>query len=437
MKKTKGIISIIIAFVIVISSFMITGVAASGIIFGDVNDDGLVNPKDSLSLKQYIANWGNEINFVASDVNLDKNVNSKDSLLLRQHLADWDVELGVKVNLMRNITSTELLNEITLGINIGNTLDSVGMGYSASVERSETYWGNPQITEQLIQMYKEAGFNAIRLPVSWRNHFAAAPDYEIQTAWLDRVQQVVDMILDNDLYCIVNTHHEQNWLNTNNDKYDITVDKMTAIWTQIADRFKGYGDYLLFEGFNEILKKEGDWSRPSATDIENCNKLGQLFVDVVRATGGNNKNRHLIVSTYGAGAGFTNLIDFKAPTDTVEDRLIVEVHIYDPIQFTFSEYPSDKWGTDGDKQELEAIIVDVNEVIVQQGYPVIIGEFGAVDKNNESYRAEYCKTMVAKANEFGIKCFYWDDGGSFSIFNRRTYENKFPQMVDAMLEALE
>ena len=198
---------------------------------------------------------------------------------------------------MRNITSTELLSDINAGINIGNSLDACGAGYFSSPDASETVWGNPQITEELIKSIKKAGFKAIRLPVTWREHIGQPETYQIDSAWMDRVQEVVDMILDNGMYCILNTHHEQNWLNTGSNIVE-TQTEFIAVWKQIANRFKNYDDYLLFEGFNEILKSESDWSTASSTDIQNTNILAQQFVTTVRATGGNNAKRHLIVSTY-------------------------------------------------------------------------------------------------------------------------------------------
>ena len=336
---------------------------------------------------------------------------------------------------MRNITSTELLSDINAGINIGNSLDACGAGYLSSPDASETVWGNPKITKELIKAIKNAGFKAVRLPVTWREHIGQPETYQIDSEWMDRVQEVVDMILDNGLYCILNTHHEQNWLNTGNDIVK-TQTEFIAVWKQIANRFKNYDDYLLFEGFNEILKAESDWSTASATDIQNTNILAQQFVTTVRATGGNNAKRHLIVSTYGAGTGYDIVEGFKVPRDTVKDRLIVEVHTYTPGDFSgvgggasVSEWNEMAYGT-----LLESTLKIVNDKFEPLGVPVIIGEFGAIDKDNTAERVEYVNAMKKYADNYNMVCFWWDNGKDFRLFNRSSATEAFPQIIDALVK---
>lgn len=336
---------------------------------------------------------------------------------------------------MRNITSAELLSDINAGLNIGNSLDACGAGYLSSPDASETVWGNPKITKELIKAIKNAGFKAVRLPVTWREHIGQPETYQIDSEWMDRVQEVVDMILDNGLYCILNTHHEQNWLNTGNDIVK-TQTEFIAVWKQIANRFKNYDDYLLFEGFNEILKAESDWSTASATDIQNTNILAQQFVTTVRATGGNNAKRHLIVSTYGAGTGYDVVQGFKLPRDTVKDRLIVEVHTYSPGDFSgvgggtsVSEWNEMAYGT-----LLESTLKIVNDKFEPLGVPVIIGEFGAINKDNTSERVEYVSAMKKYADNYNMVCFWWDNGQDFKLFNRSTATEAFPQIIDALVK---
>ena len=336
---------------------------------------------------------------------------------------------------MRNITSAELLSDINAGLNIGNSLDACGAGYLSSPDASETVWGNPKITKELIKAIKNAGFKAVRLPVTWREHIGQPETYQIDSEWMDRVQEVVDMILDNGLYCILNTHHEQNWLNTGNDIVK-TQTEFIAVWKQIANRFKNYDDYLLFEGFNEILKAESDWSTASATDIQNTNILAQQFVTTVRATGGNNAKRHLIVSTYGAGTGYDVVQGFKLPRDTVKDRLIVEVHTYSPGDCSgvgggtsVSEWNEMAYGT-----LLESTLKIVNDKFEPLGVPVIIGEFGAINKDNTSERVEYVSAMKKYADNYNMVCFWWDNGQDFKLFNRSTATEAFPQIIDALVK---
>ena len=434
------------------------------LLYGDCNADGSVNGKDVLNLRKYIVKLTDVIDTEVSDLNNDGNINGKDVLMLRKYIiglidrfpiedmqpttqkttAATTVTTAVNSGItsdMRDITAAELVSEMNVGINIGNTLDSVGnegMGLS-----EETSWGNPKITKQLIQSIKAAGFNTIRLPVTWRNHIDS--NNQIDKNWLNRVREVVDYIMGEGMYCILNTHHEQNWLNTNSATMETRKVKFAAVWTQIANKFKDYNDHLIFEGFNEILRAESDWSSPSPTDLANASELAQVFVDTVRATGGNNSIRVLVVSTYGAGASNVAINGLVVPKDTVENKLVVEVHTYSPQSFCFSDDLTDTtWGTEADKSNIDNVIKRVDEKFISNGIPVIIGEFGAVYKNNDSDRAAYCEYMVTQAKTKGIKCIYWDNGktevattgkDTYGLFDRYTYEQTHSEVIEALVNA--
>ena len=333
--------------------------------------------------------------------------------------------LGNDYMSMRDITAYDLVNEMNVGVNIGNSLDSVG--------DSETSWGNPKVTKELILAYKNAGFNTIRLPVTWRTHID--DDGKPDTSWLNRVQVVVNWILEEDLYCILNTHHEQNWLNTGSD-VDTVKGKFTTLWAAIANRFKDYGDHLLFEGYNEILKAESDWSGASATDYKNANILSQAFVDTVRATGGKNSYRTLIISTYGA---IHSTYGFELPTDTVENRLAVEFHCYFPQAFCFDWGTQTTWGSSSDLRVVESYCKTFSG-FVNQKIPVILGEFGAVDKDNTDARVAYAKTVATNCGKYGIKPIWWDDGtgnNKFGLVDRYSYKVIMPGIVSALLNGIQ
>ena len=332
------------------------------------------------------------------------------------------VVFGSTVTTMRDITAFDLVSEMNVGINIGNSLDSVG--------NTEEDWLNPPVTKDLIIAYKNAGFNTIRLPVTWYTHMDASGNPT--TAWLDRVEEVVNWILEEDLYCIINTHHEQSWLNTGVE-VDTIKDKFTTLWTAIANRFEQYGDHLLFEGYNEILKAEGDWSDAEASDYANANKLSQVFVDAVRATGGNNSKRTLIINTYGALHYTTG---FELPTDTVKNRLAVEFHCYSPQDFCFTGGRT-TWGeSTTDVKTVESYCKEFS-VFTSQNIPVILGEFGAVDKNNTEARVAYADTVARYCNKYGIMPIWWDNGNTgsdlYCILDRNTYEVTMPGIVSALL----
>ena len=326
---------------------------------------------------------------------------------------------------MRDITAAELVAEMNVGINIGNSFDSVGS--------SETSWGNPVVTRELIRAYRDAGFNTIRLPITWKYHMDG--EGNPNAAWLDRIQDVVDWILAEDMYCIINTHHEQSWLNTNGSAMNSRKAIFRNLWTGIANKFIAYGDHLLFEGFNEILKKEGDWSGASESDYQNSNILSQTFVDAVRATGRNNKKRILISSTYGA---IRDTYGFELPTDAVKDKLAVEFHSYDPQQLCFA------WGNRTTFDTNDRIVIDnyceeFYRKFVSQGVPVILGEFGAVNKGNTEERAKYTEYVMKTCTQYGIKAVWWDNGtvessgDDFCIINRYNYKREFPEIISALV----
>lgn len=329
-------------------------------------------------------------------------------------------------------TAEDIVNDIIVGWNLGNSLDS----YNNNVTGldTETCWGNPKITKELIDMVKEAGFNAVRVPVTWYNHMDPKTN-KIDDAWMDRVEEVVNYVLDNDMYCIINVHHdtgEKGWLRASSKDYDTKKEKFKAIWEQIADRFGDYEDKLMFEGFNEILDDGNHWSNPGLEAVKITNELNQLFVDTVRASGKENSSRVLLVNTYCAGAGKDITSGFILPTDTISNKLIVEVHIYQPYHFT-SETSPEVITWEVGRTNLESYIKNIYNSFVKRGIPAIIGEFGAVDKNNDRERASWLQFYLDTCSNYGIKCFWWDNGNEYKIFNRRTMEVTEPELIDIMV----
>lgn len=336
--------------------------------------------------------------------------------------------------LVHKPTATEIVADILIGWNLGNSLDSYIAGETGLA--TETSWGNPYSTKAMIDGIKEAGFNAVRVPVTWYNHMDASTN-EIDKAWMDRVEEVVNYVLDNDMYCIINVHHdtgEKGWLKASNNGIDVKKEKFKAIWEQVSERFGDYGDKLLFESFNEILDDENNWTKPGEEAGKITNELNQLFVDTVRASGKKNETRCLIVNTYCAGANKDVLKYFVLPEDTVEDKLIVEAHIYQPFYFT-SEVSPDTTDWANGKPTLESYIYNMYENYVKKGTPVIIGEFGAVDKDNLKARMSWLRFFVDTCCKYGIKCFWWDNGNAaeYEIFDRTTLEITEPELLEVMM----
>ncbi len=336
-------------------------------------------------------------------------------------------------------TASEVVKDIGFGWNLGNSLDSyVGTTIGCQDLSSETCWGNPKSTQTLIDGVKASGVNAIRVPVTWYNHMDS--NYNIDEAWMDRVEEVVNYVLNDDLYCILNVHHdtgENGWLKASSNNLDTKKEMFTAIWEQISERFGNYGDKLIFEGFNEILDDNSEWVNPSQESLNIVNDLNQMFVNTVRASGGNNAKRCLIVNTYAASGNPYVTSNFKVPTDTVSNKLIAECHVYQPFYFTSEFYP-DETTWEKNKYYLDEQLDAIYNNFVQKGVPAIIGEFGcAYTKDNMSEILSWAKYYVETCTEYGIPCFYWDNGSQYKLYNRTTGSVTQADLLGTMLAASE
>ena len=330
-------------------------------------------------------------------------------------------------------TAAELAQGMTIGWNLGNSLE---------VPTGETDWGNPATTKRLIDSVAEAGFNVLRIPTAW-NSYADPVTLVIDPDWLARVEEVVNYGLDNDMYVILNSHWDGGWLEEKPfyaDQEAVNA-KQRSYWTQIATHFAAYDEHLLFAGTNEVRADYGD---PTREYIEVQQSYLQTFVDAVRATGGNNLNRSLIVQTYNTNI-WHGLEHFTLPTDAVADRLFVEVHSYDPYGFTLNTNLNEActvWGTPwatgdvcnwGQEDYHEDLFARVKAKWVDEGVPVILGEFGVVKRSSLAGQAladhlasreYYLEYVVTGARESGMVPVYWDNGwageNGFALFDRTT-----------------
>lgn len=333
---------------------------------------------------------------------------------------------------MRKISSKQMLTEMGAGITLGDSFSANGLGSDKSVEEYETYFKNPIVTKELINAYADCGFSAVRIPVSWTDHIDEKG--VVNELWLDRIEEVVNYVLDNGMYCIINSQNDQSWLTTNDKDFDETKSKFTAMWKSISTRFISYNDHLIFEGVSDILKADNDKSDPSETDIKNANAINQAFVNAVRATGKNNAKRHLIVSTYGAFVSSAALEGFKLPKDTVKDRLIAKVNLYVPSSFCLDQSQKHIWGSDNDKSYLDSVFAVINWRFSELNIPCIIGEFGAVDKGNVSARAAYAKYVVSTAYNYYMVCFWNDNGGNMKLFDRGNAKISQENIVNSIID---
>ncbi|MBP0982933.1 MAG: glycoside hydrolase family 5 protein [Oscillospiraceae bacterium] len=330
------------------------------------------------------------------------------------------------------VDTVKLCDEITIGWNLGNSLDAKGSGLN-----SETSWGNPKVTKELILEVKNAGFDAVRIPTTWFNH--VDDNFNVDKAWLDRVQEVVDYAYDEGMYVILNAHHE-NW----NDPYESTLTdvkkKIKKLWTQIAERFEGYGKRLIFEGMNEPRWKNtsNEWNGGNAEGRSVINKYNETFVQTVRATGGNNRYRALMIPTYGASA--SGLDGFTVPDDK---SLIVSIHAYTPYNFALNANGTSKfdptktdWNNTG---ELTWLADTLYDRFISKGVGAIIGECGTINKDNLSDRLKWAEYFPKVFGEKGIPIFLWDNNAygtgaeTFGMLNRTTLKWTFPTYINKLV----
>lgn len=338
-------------------------------------------------------------------------------------------------------TSWEAVSNMTLGWNLGNTLDACGEWINSEDPSAyETAWGNPVTTKEMIAAVKDAGFNAIRVPITWADHIDEKGI--IDEPWLDRVEEVVDYIMSLDMYCVINVHHDagaDGWVRASTANYAKNGDRYAKIWEQVATRFKDYGEKLIYESVNEILDEHSTWNTPSDDAVEGLALYVQRFVDTVRACGGYNETRNLIVMTY-SGASGGAISSFVLPKDSVEDHLILEIHNYDPVDFCWRDSwmnSLDFWGTDQDIAEMDAFFADTYSRMQNLNVPLVIGEWGSEAKDdNEDERAKHAAHFVEKATEYGFATFWWDCG-HFALMDRPNARVLRTKIVDAMVSAYE
>lgn len=286
---------------------------------------------------------------------------------------------------------------------LGNSLDTIVYKTGESVSYYETAWGNPVTTKEMIDTVKQSGFNAVRVPVTWNDHLDASRN--IDKEWLDRVEEVVNYVLDNDMICILNVHHdtgETAWIKADSSHLEDTKKGVAHLWRQIAERFRDYDQRLVFEGLNELLNHQNQWTDAPYDDYFAVNELNSTFVQTVRSTGGQNGDRYLIVNTYAGSTDVKALAMFVMPEDTAENRLIAEVHFY---------Y--------GNTSSTDDMIKRLKTRFIDNNISVIVGEYGMKgDPNNADSvmeRRNNTRYFVTKCREIGVLgCFCWDDGGNFT-----------------------
>lgn len=341
---------------------------------------------------------------------------------------------------MRNITTMELVRDMGIGINLGNTFESCGDWISqwgdGSVQSYETAWGSPVITQEMIQGYADAGFGVLRIPVAWSN--LMGENYTVSEDYLAAVREVADWTLEAGMYAIINVHHDNGWMADFPADTEECMYHYTRIWEQVSDAFSDYGDYLIFESLNEEGCWDEVWNQYSgSTDGKEevfslLNEINQTFVDTVRGSGGNNSVRHLLIAGYATNIELTSDELYHMPVDPA-GRCAVSVHYYTPPAFAILEEDADwgkcrgTWGTEADFKELEKYMDMLKTNFIDKDVPVIMGEYGCPKKNKDEESVRLFLTSVCKsAYDRQICPILWDITGLH-------YDRELCQMTDTLL----
>ncbi len=352
--------------------------------------------------------------------------------------------------------ATAFVSKMTVGWNLGNSFDAVNCSWLTNELDYESAWCGEKCTNKLIDTLYAQGINTIRIPVSFMNHVDS--NYKISSAWLKRVTEVVDYAYSKGMYVIINIHHDvdKDFYYPSDEKYAQSSKYVKTIWKQLADNFSGYGERLIFESINEprLNEESGDssgaieWGWSSSYNftqtVKNVCKLNQDFVDTVRATGGNNATRYLMIPSYDTSPSFLTHSAFTMPTDTVKNRLIADAHIYSSYSFAQDSSGTSKFN-DAAKKENANQLKNLYNNFVKKGIPVVITEFGAVDKNNSQDRADYLSYFTACAKSYGIRVCYWDNNAfrtksnnnpdsKFGLIDRSDCKVVYPNLIKAMTQ---
>lgn len=359
-----------------------------------------------------------------------------------------------------NSEANKFVRSMKIGWNLGNTFDAHSDHNKGDEMAYESDWCGIVTSKEMVDEIKAAGFKTMRIPVSWHNHVTADGNYTISEVWLNRVQEVVDYAIDNDMYVIINIHHDNStsYMYPTTEYLEQSKAYVAAIWSQVAARFADYDEHLIMEALNEprLVGTSDEWwldlNKQQCVEAVKCiNELNQVFVDTVRASGGNNGERYLLVPGYAASLqGATNQY-FELPQDIAgnENKILVEVHAYTPYDFALrasGEGKSiDQWSVNdkASTAEIDELMDTLYKKYVQNGIGVVIDEFGARDKNgNIQARTDFAAYYVAAARQRGITCCWWDnneftgDGENFGIFRRQVCSFMYPELVEGMMKGL-
>jgi endoglucanase len=336
------------------------------------------------------------------------------------------------------LTQRNYLRLMSPGINLGNTLEAVP---------TATSWGNPEPSLKLMRSIRAAGFRSIRIPAAWSQY--SDSEHKIDSKWMAHVTGVVKMARKANLYVLLNVHWDGGWLQPTYERRVSTERRLRRFWTQIATNFSAFDEGLLFAGTNEV-HVEGQYGPPTAENEEVQNGFNQIFIETVRATGGKNRNRFLVIQSYNTDIDAAVKSNAVMPRDTVKGRLMMEVHFYSPYNFTLNEKSKIwQWGatakdpaateTWANESYIDSQFQKVRTTFVDNGVPVLLGEYGVGLKPNFPAMVEYQKLweqyVTDSAMRHGMVPMYWDIGAGIGMFDRSTGSQRNPDQVSWLVKA--
>lgn len=353
---------------------------------------------------------------------------TSDEILSKIRAKEVIPSMGIRIKYkynteMKNITADELVKSINVGWNLGNSFDSYYGEWGTEHRNLETIWGNPTVSQELIDFVADQGFNSIRIPISWylNTYLDENGHYKVYDYWIDRVQDVIDYAIQRKMNVMINTHFDSHFLTMGLEEEEMEKRYQYAkdIWTHIATFFKNYDEHLIFESYNELATKTKAWTYTEIGN-EQMAKLNQIFVDAVRTTGGNNLMRVLCVQTLTSMYDKQTLNNFTLPKDIVENKIIVQVHNYSECV----------------DQNIEPFFTDLEQFSKRINAPVVIGEYATNNGNEKKeYKPYKISNYIARANEHFVKVFYWDDGNSthYYLVNRRDLKKSEIGSISALI----
>ncbi len=336
---------------------------------------------------------------------------------------------------MRDISAWELVKEMKTGWNLGNTLDATGNPTLAA----EFAWQKDITTKGLFDKLSSEGFNVARIPVSWGEHMDE--NYTVDPAWMARVHEIVDYAIDNDMFVILNTHHEE-WYYPDAENKEQDIEQLKALWKQIAEEFINYDEHLIFEGLNEprLRGTSYEWNGGTKEAREIVVEYEKAFYETVRATGGNNEKRALMVSGYAASSDKRCLKAVYLPEN--DNHIIVSVHGYLPYSMALDTHGTDQF-TEQNYGEIDNLFKTLYELFLSNEIPVIIGEYGCLNKENIDERVECVTYYLNAAKQLGVPCVWWDnnyfagENEDFGILKRQDpYDWYYPEIAEAIKTAV-